>query len=213
LLKKKLTEPEFVRLLIQAESAHDWHFTLDGSRLQIRGVDQKYVFDFNQPDGTYTTRSFPLREIGSDITPFIQTDRVVVGISGPARKPIDPEYVDQQLRDIYSQYVPKETYILTGGYPGGVPLRALEIALEKGFEVVAVVPQVIFQPPFFDYLKHFKSLIKVGWDWGDETPAFAMSVDDLYVFTGGGPWTNLEYEHAMDLGKRIRMILPQRESD
>lgn len=206
-----ISETEFIDRLKALEPQLGWRFALDGDTLQFRNRTYKLIVTLDFVNGTYEQSDLSFLTDGRPDALAIQLEKKgkkIIGISGRAREKFnsdDNEYYSSILRRIFGAYNPEKTVILTGGYPGGIPLLALEIARDMGFEVIAVVPQVIFKTAIVEYLNRISVMIKVGTHWGDETPTFARLIDELFVF-GGGFWTDFEQELTRQLGKDITIV-------
>jgi len=103
------------------------------------------------------------------------------------------------IKKFLARYQPSEHAILQSGSLLGVSNLAHEIALERGFETIGIIPRSI------DHIVNkskFSYVIVEGDDWGEASYLFGGLPDDI-LFAGGGYWSYLEYKKALEYGINI----------
>ena len=125
-----------------------------------------------------------------------------VGVIGYSKKEFDEtearSALENILDDIEMEYVTNGLYstitIVSGGTMLGIPKLAYEIATERGYSTVAIIPEQARSSELYDV----DEIIWVGEKLGDESQQFIENIDVL-VKIGGSDQSNHEAVLAHDL--------------
>lgn len=201
---------EFISKLIMLEGKY-WHFALDNDHLLLRNEFTKVVINIDTKSGSFSLSRVTLSSQREKKQNSFSSPKKIIGVLGAARRLEDPKGAKQQLDTFFSSLDPAEVLLFVGAYHNrdGIPNIALNLAKEKGIEVVVVAPRIILLPEFIETLSGEETLITRGQEWGDETEFLIGASSEVYVVGNYGYWTMLEILTAERMGKKITFLNSQ----
>jgi hypothetical protein len=199
----------------------DLHFTLDGYVLLVRNLkhpEKSYMVTYDPNTQKCERQIVTLKNYDmSQELRRLYEGKWIVAACGSARSltPADDTLIQEVTmallnseQGILVKRNRKDVIVAGGGFSQGVPYFSVLAAWYLKIQTIAIAPSIaktttlggIDSRMYSENGIHF-----VGEYWGEERDTL-IGLADVVVIMGGGQWTQLELEKALELGKEIWIV-------